>query len=263
MPLVQTLLYYIPTFLLATIMVALFCAFSIIGLFVFRRLIPVHRSKQHNDIAGFIFATMGVIYAVLVAFMVVISWQSFDATNSNLEKEANYYADLYRDSTGLSKDAHTKIRTALADYIRSTVNDEWPLLAKGQSSEKAHEQLWKVWDVYIHYSPKTETEKVFFAESVKKMNEANELRRQRIVDAKTGLHPVLWSVLVISGIITILFTFFFGTENFIEQICMTCLLSSLIALVLFTIMVFDFPFTGDISISSGVFKQIMGSLGTF
>lgn len=120
---------------------------------------------------------MGLIYAVLVAFMVVISWQSFDATRSNLEKEANSYADLFRDSKGLSKDAQTKIKATLSDYVKSTVNDEWPLLSKGRSSEKTHSLLLKVWDVYLNYSPETETEKVFFAESVKKINEANELRR--------------------------------------------------------------------------------------
>ena len=263
MTLVQTLLYYIPTYALALIMLAIFCAFAIAGLLVFRRMIPVHRSKQHNDIAGFMFATMGVIYAVLVAFMVIVSWQNFDKTSVNLEKEANDYADLYRDSTGLSKDTQIKIKSALAAYVSSAVNDEWPLLAKGQSSKKTHALLLKVWDVYINFSPKTETQKVFFAESVRKLNDANELRRLRIVDAKDGLHPVLWSVLIVSGIITILFTFFFGTENFIEQICMTCLLSSLIALVLLTIMVFDYPFTGDVSISPAVLRQILGVLGAF
>ena len=262
MTVIQALLYYIPTSLLGFLLVALFCAFAASGLFVFRKLIPVHRSRLHNDIAGFIFSTMGVMYAVLVAFMVIVSWQSFDKTSVNLEKEANYYADLYRDSAALSADAQTKIRAALTAYISSSVDDEWPLLAKGGSSEKTNKLFLKVWDVYTGYSPKTEMQKVFFSESVQKLNDASELRRERILDARTGLHPVLWFILILSGALTVLFTFFFGTENRIEQLCMTCLLSSLIAMVLFTIMVFDYPFTGGVSVSSSVFKQLLGSLGT-
>jgi uncharacterized protein YacL len=103
MSFVQTLLYYVPTYAIGLIMVLISIAFSMAGLMLVRKIMPVHKTKLHNDIAGFIFATIGVIYAVLVAFMVVISWQNFDGTMSRLEMEANIYADLYRDSTGVSK----------------------------------------------------------------------------------------------------------------------------------------------------------------
>jgi hypothetical protein len=147
--------------------------------------------------------------------------------------------------------------------VKSVVDDEWPLMAKGMESQKSKDHMHKVWDVYIKFEPKSEREKIFFAESVRKLNEANELRRQRIVDSSTGIHQILWFVLVACGIITISFTFFFGTENYTAQLIMTSLLASLIALVLFTIMVFDYPFTGDISVPAGAFKMILGSLKVF
>lgn len=263
MSFVQALLYYVPTYLLGSFMVLISVIFSILGLVIVRKIMPVHKTKLHNDIAGPIFATLGVIYAVLIAFMVVISWQKFDETTTRLEREANIYADLYRDSTGISKTFHAEVGRTLNDYVRSVVSDEWPLLAKGMESQKSHDLLHNVWDVYISYEPRGEREKIFFEESVRKLNEANELRRQRIVDSRTGVHQILWFVLVACAIITISFTFFFGTENFAAQLIMTSLLASLIALVLFTIMVFDYPFTGDISVSTETFKLILGSLKAF
>lgn len=260
---IQTLLYYVPTYVLGIGMILLSVGFSVGGLMLVRMIMPVHKTKQHNDIAGFIFATLGVIYAVLVAFMVVVSWQNFDGTMVRLQTEANIYADLYRDSTGISKEFHAQIGRTLSDYVKSVVDDEWPLMAKGLESKRSHDLLHKVWDVYINFEPKGEREKIFFEESVRKLNEANELRRQRIVDSRTGVHSVLWFVLIACGLITISFTFFFGTENFSAQMIMTSLLSSLIALVLFTIMVFDFPFTGDISVHAGTFKMILSSLKVF
>lgn len=263
MSMIQSLLYYIPTYLLGAIMVVLSVIFSTTGLILVRKVVPVHQTKLHNDIAGFIFTALGVIYAVLVAFMVVISWQNFDATTTRLEREANIYADLYRDSTGISATFHDRAGKALGEYVKSVVKDEWPMMSKGLESQKTHDLLHKVWDVYISYTPKGEREKIFFEESVRKLNEANELRRQRIVDSGTGIHPVLWFVLIACGLITVAFTFFFGTENFFYQTIMTGLLSSLIALVLFTVMVFDYPFTGDISVPSEAFKMILGSLKVF
>jgi hypothetical protein len=38
---------------------------------------------------------------------------------------------------------------------------------------------------------------------------------------------------------------------------MTTLLSVLLALILFTILVFDFPFTGDVSISPKAFSDML------
>ena len=263
MTIIQALLYYIPTFVLASGMVLISIGFSVSGLVLARKIMPVRRTKLHNDIAGFIFATLGVIYAVMLAFMVIISWQNFDNTTNRLEQEANIYADLYRDSTGVSVEFSGRVRKALGEYVKSVVNDEWPLMAKGMESEHSHALLHAVWDVYIQYEPRGEREKIFFEESVRKLNEANELRRQRIIDAGSGIHGILWFVLIICGMITVSFTFFFGTENFREQLIMTSLLASLIALVLFTIMVFDFPFTGGVSIQADVFKQILRSLKIF
>jgi hypothetical protein len=64
-------------------------------------------------------------------------------------------------------------------------------------------------------------------------------------------------VLVSGGMITILFTLFFGTENFFAHLIMTSLLSALIGLILFTIMVMDYPFSGSVSVSPEAFKVIL------
>jgi hypothetical protein len=38
----------------------------------------VHR-KEHNDVGGFIFAAVGVLYAVLLAFVVVVVWENLNS----------------------------------------------------------------------------------------------------------------------------------------------------------------------------------------
>ncbi|MBI2322651.1 MAG: hypothetical protein HYU88_11345 [Chloroflexi bacterium] len=47
---------------------------AVVGLLAVRRLVPVPTLRSHNDVAGFIFATLGVIYAVLLALVVVALW---------------------------------------------------------------------------------------------------------------------------------------------------------------------------------------------
>jgi hypothetical protein len=260
MSLVQTLLFNIPSWLLGFLMVTAAVFFSVVGLMIIRFYIPAHKFKVHNDVAGSIFATLGVIYAVLLAFMVIVTWQNFDQASRNVAREANYIADLYRDTAPLSAGFHEQLGPALKEYVNAIVGDEWAIQARGERSEKVQAAQQKIWDLFGEYVPVGEKEKIFFEESVRKLNEACEMRRQRLLDATSGIHSSLYFVLVAGGIITILFTLFFGTENFIPHVLMTSMLAALIALTLFTIMSMDYPFTGSVSISPAVFKLVLRSL---
>jgi hypothetical protein len=257
MPLTQQLLLSIPSPILGILMVVIGIMISIAGLLGVRRFISHQRLKTHNDVASAIFGTLGMMYAVLVAFVVVIAWEDFDRANLNVEKEASCLAALYRDSEGLSAPFKSQAQPLLNEYANAVINDEWKMLARGERSPKVELTVKNIWHLYSNYSPDTITEQIFFKETVKKLNELSEFRRQRLLDSRTGIHPVLWFVLIMGGMVTILFTFFFGSENLTAQIMMTGLLAALISLILFTILVFDFPFTGGVTISPEPFKQML------
>ena len=260
MSFIMFLLLKIPTVLLGIIIVSTYVLLSIAGLFIIRKFHPPQKLKLHNDVAGFIFATLGVIYAVLIAFLVVITWQDFDEAQKNIAKEANYLASVYRDSSPLPAAIRNELKNNLADYVDSIVTDEWPTMIKGERSQKTQEAQEKIWRLFSNYRPQNETQKIFFAEAVKKLNDACEMRRTRLAQASSTIHPVLYFVLLIGGLMTISFTLFFGSENFVPQIIMTSMLAAMIALTLFTIIVLDCPFTGDISVQPDVFKIILKTL---
>ncbi len=257
MPLNQWLLFYVPTTLLAILVIGLFLGVTIGSLFMVRRFIPFHKLKTHNDVAGFIFSTIGVIYAVLLAFMVIVSWQNFARADRNAAQEAICIEDLYRDSTGFPPAFKDAVRMALRNYASAIVNDEWITLAVGKRSEKVQVASDIIWDLYSSFLPENESQAIFFEESVVKLNEAAELRRERILAAGPGIPSILWVVLLSGGLITILFTIFFGTENFVAQLIMSSMLSTLVALSLFTIMTLDFPFTGSVTVSPDTFRTVL------
>jgi hypothetical protein len=47
------------------------------GLMLVQRLVPATRRKEHNDVAGFIYAVLGVAYAVMLGLMIIAVWKSF------------------------------------------------------------------------------------------------------------------------------------------------------------------------------------------
>jgi hypothetical protein len=241
-------------------MIVIYVSISITGLLIIRKYYPHSKCKPHNDIAGFMFSTLGVIYAVLLAFVVVITWQDFDKAQDDTVNEANCIAALYRDSTPFPAEFRAGLKSELTDYVKNIISEEWQTMAKGQRSASVQRIQTQLWELYGGFQPENETQKIFLTESVKKLNQAAELRRQRIYYASTGLHPILYFVLIAGSFITIAFTMLFGTENIIPHLIMVSLLAALIAITLFTVMAMDYPFTGDISITPDVFKNILSTL---
>lgn len=257
MPLIQKLMLYIPIIPLGIIMIILAVGLSIVGLKVVWRFVPRQILKTHNDLTAAMFGAIALAYTVLLAFVVVVSWQNFDKAKEHTELEANRLTDLYRDSGAFAEPAKGEIHTLIKDYVRIVINEEWELLARGEESANAGAALRKIWEFYITFEPKTEKEKIFFSESVAKLNELREARRFRIVESREGIHPVLWFILVIGAITIVVLTFFLGSEEYFVHVAMTSTLAIVITLILLTILSFEFPFTGSVRIGPETFQQII------
>lgn len=257
MPITQQLLLKIPSLILGLIIIGGFTAFSVAGLLIVRRFIPFGILKAHHDVADPILGALGAVYAVLLAFVVVTVWQNFDKSSSGVQLEANYLADIYSDAEAFSPDFKQKADILLREYRQAVVDDEWKTMERGRMSPKVEKLIHQIWSLYTTYQPRNPTEQSFFDESVRKLNSFRELRRQRLMDSRTGVHPLLWFVLLGGALATISFTFLFGAENLKAQIIMVVLLSAMISLILFTMMSLDFPFTGAVSISPEPFKWIL------
>jgi uncharacterized membrane protein YgaE (UPF0421/DUF939 family) len=68
---------------------------AVLGLVVVQRLVPSALRQEHNDVAGFIYAVVGVAYAVLLAFVVVVVWEEYERAKDTVETEANELAGDY------------------------------------------------------------------------------------------------------------------------------------------------------------------------
>jgi hypothetical protein len=82
-------------------------------------------------------------------------------------------------------------------------------------------------------------------------------RRSRLHLAVGIVPGVLWAALTLGGILTVAFTFFFGTENLKAQVMMTGVLAIIVFLGLFVIVSIDHPFTGPVHVGSGPLQHVL------
>jgi hypothetical protein len=81
-----------------TVVLPIFVA--VLGQALVQRLVPSARRQEHNDVAGFIYAVLGVAYAVLLAFVAIVVWEDYETAESTMESEANELARIYFPPTG-------------------------------------------------------------------------------------------------------------------------------------------------------------------
>ena len=102
-----------------------------VGLMLVQRLVPVTIRKEHNDVAGF-------IYAVLLALVVIATWEEFGRARVTVESEANALAEIFWLAHGLPESEGRHLQELAYSYAEEVVEEEWPLMAQGQAPMMEH-----------------------------------------------------------------------------------------------------------------------------
>ncbi len=110
------------------IIVGLGTALSMCGPSMVRRYVTLDKLTSHNEIAGFKFATVGVLYAVLLAFAIIVVWEKFNAAEADVVQEGGAAVTIYRLSPGLGDKAGTELRGAVTTYLKVAIDDDWPAM---------------------------------------------------------------------------------------------------------------------------------------
>ena len=112
-------LLQIPAPIVGSLTVIVVVGLSILGLLVFRRLVSSTRLESAHTASGEgFFSLAGVLYAVLVAFVVVVVWEQFVDTQAAAESEASAIADLLRDSQAFPASERPQLQQSLITYAR-------------------------------------------------------------------------------------------------------------------------------------------------
>ena len=62
-------------------------------------------------------------------------------------------------------------------------------------------------------NPDTEAEQVLYDQGLERVYDLADARRDRLLDAREGIPPILWVVLVVGAIVTVGFTYLFGLDD--------------------------------------------------
>ncbi|MFO1417921.1 MAG: DUF4239 domain-containing protein [Methylotetracoccus sp.] len=223
-----------------------FCA--LLGLFVVRRAFHFDRLRRCHEVAGYLLSVVGTMYAVLLGLIVVDAMGRFESARTAVEKEANSLADIYLLAERLGSERGGEVRRLCVDYVTAVIDDEWPAMARGEVSLKARAVSLALIRRISEFEPVSENHKAVYPLVLEEAFELWDNRRARTNLAIYGVPPIEWLVLVLGGVVTITFTYFFSVESIRAQTVMTTFVSLLIALNVYLVVLFAAPFSGDLRV---------------
>jgi hypothetical protein len=256
------MLFYLttqPLWLSATVLVGLTTLLAMLGPTFVRRYIALDRLTTNNEIAGFKFATVGVLYAVLLAFAIIVVWQKFSDAETTVAQEAGAAETIYQLSYGVGDQPGAALRDALTGYLTAAISVDWPSMDRGTMEDRrpVRQALDRVYAALLAIEASDRANAPLVSEILHQLDVITQARRVRLVASEGAVPGVVWTVLLGGAVLTIVFTFFFGARSLGAQTIMTGLLSVLIFSELLTIVAIDRPFSGIVKVGSHALADVL------
>lgn len=253
-------IYSNPTWLWGTLLVIAVTAISCAALTIVRRTVSLEIRKKQNDVTAAVINMVGVVYAVLLAFIAVATWENFSSADKIVDSEASLIADLYRDTISLPDDKAAPIRTDIKTYIDQVSTAEWASQRLGRISQEGRPTLVHLQTRIAAIQPATPGETETVGQLLRIMDSLYDARRTRILAASGGIPEIVWWIVALGTTLTIVSTYFFGIERFSMHLLMTGMVAASMSLVIVLIIALDQPFRGDLSVSTDAYENARGSI---
>jgi hypothetical protein len=231
------------------------CLAAVLGLALVQRLVPTAIRQEQNDVAGFIYAVVGVIYAVLLALVVIATWEEFGRARVTVEAEANALAEIFWLAHRLPEPEGRELQELMEQ-------GEAPLMTQTQGSPAGWTLIDDIRASLQEVEPRTLAGQELYAEGLDQVQRLGDARRMRLVMAEESLANVLWVVLIVAGIVAVGFAYLFGLQNTWAHALMVGSLAGVISLVLFTIAAMDHPFSGAARVGPEAFELVLARFET-
>jgi len=241
------------TFAFGTIAILAAIALAVGGMLLVRRKVDVVELRMHHDVADPLLSVVGTLFSILLGFLVAGSISRFDEARLNVQEEAGALADVFRTAVGLPDVARVPIQQNCLRYAELVVNEEWKAMEEKKSSQAAWEAYSNIWTLCAKFQPVTQGEGDIHQAILAAICRLGNYRTLRFAAMNNQLPAGMWLVVLIGGGATICFTYFFEVKSERIQILMTGLVAMVMALNIFLLANYDYPFSGDVRVSRAAF----------
>jgi len=241
--------------ILIVIVFSLFITY--LGFFVVRKKFSHEKLSEDHQVASYNFNAFSITYGVLLTFVVYANWSDYNKAEEHVSNETSYLSNLFRDSKAFPDSIRNIAVDKIINYTKAVIEDEWQMLARGETSPIADSNLNELWEYFTAVPVTSINNPYLYQLALERLNFISQARRLRILDMQQTTPTLIWIVLIICAVISFGYSYYFIAKKRKTHFILIAAFILINVLIFYLIYVLDHPFQGYAGITSDAFKAVL------
>lgn len=222
-----------------------------------RRAVPVETLRRHHEMGAAVFLQLGVVFAVLLAFVFSEAWGEYNAAAEAIDGECGslHGAAILADS--LPPPERARMEQAIHDYIAVVIETEWKSMAARRESDAATLSFETMLTTAARLPTETARVSTLKPQIIELLTSAHQQRETRLFQLTLGIPAMIWGLLGLFSFVLISFLFAFGIDYVASQVAFVAIFAAMLCFALLTVRMLDFPFEGPLRLASSDFQRTL------
>jgi hypothetical protein len=216
-------------------------------LLVRSRLAPAGGHFRDSDRASGVFAFVGAGFAILLGFVILLSFEGYNGAKSHSEEEATAVFDQYEVAALFEPASKRNVLWGeLVCYARAVIADEWPAMEHGGRSPLVDRWTERLESQVPSAEIATRAESLAYQQWFEEAAARDNARRQRLLEASGTLPALLWLMLIIGAVGVVGFVLLYADpgERALGQGCFAGGVTAIVVTSLLAVALLASPFQG-------------------
>lgn len=207
-----------------------------------------------------VFGAIGLIYSLILAFVIVAVWDDYDDLNKTIHAETDKLNSILAHSDALTAKQKAFIGKCIYDYCDTVINREWRM----QQTKVDHPSAIPfLRHALLITQPETNGQERVLDALDRDLSSVSELRRERLSHTRSQMPPLIWSILKAGTLLLILFAYFFHVPSFaLKRVYLGCLVL-IVSMCMFLIYTLDHPFDGEEGVGNQAYRNVQEEVKTY
>jgi hypothetical protein len=221
----------------------------------------VHRDtfRRYHEVGYAVFLQLGVIFAVLLAFVFNNVWSEYNVALQAIDSECASLHGVAILSDRLTSPARNAVLNDLRVYLETVLDREWPDMQQRNESRVASASFRALWQTVETVKTDPEDSQVR-GQMLNLLATAHQSRETRLFQMTQGVPALIWTLLIVFAAALVGCMLVFAAEASVSKAVLLGVFTSCLTLALLTVRMLDFPFESALQLSSHDFNETLGKV---
>jgi hypothetical protein len=227
---------------------------------LFRKRVRPAPLAEHNEVTAAVYATFGVLYAVILGLLVSHGQTRRDLVSEASVRESALLVDVALLATDFDPVVAESLTQACLRYAEHVRTQEWQSAADEDRMPTHRIHFDSMWRIVRAIDPVGSKQQSVYMILLERMSDLSSERYERQAAEGDHMSMFLKVVLLIGAVVTVLFLWFFGMQHYRIHLAYTWLVTFMLVLVLTLIFSLDDPMRPGVGVEPTDFERASNEL---